>query len=38
MKNYWLKQKVHHIKKSFMEEYIELLREHKIDFDETYLL
>ena len=31
-------QQVHHIRKSFMEEYIELLSEHKIDFDEKYLL
>ena len=31
-------QQIHHFRKSFMEEYIELLREHKIDFDEKYLL
>ncbi len=31
-------QKAHHKKKSFKEEYIELLREHKIEFDEKYLL
>ncbi len=31
-------QKEHHRKVSFKEEYISLLREHKIEFDEKYLL
>ena len=36
--NYVKNQEEHHRNKSFMEEYIELLREHKIEFDEKYLL
>ncbi len=31
-------QEVHHSSKSFKEEYIELLKEHQIEFDEKYLL
>ncbi len=31
-------QEIHHNRKSFKEEYIELLHEHKIEFDERYLL
>lgn len=30
-------QEKHHLKKSFKEEYIELLQEHEIDFEEKYL-
>lgn len=30
-------QEQHHRKKSFREEYIELLKEHEIDFKEEYL-
>ena len=31
-------QEAHHKKKTFTEEYIELLNEHEIEFDEKYLL
>ena len=31
-------QKMHHRKVSFRDEYINLLKEHEIDFDENYLL
>ena len=31
-------QEVHHLKKTFKEELIELLNEHEIEFDEKYLL
>ena len=31
-------QEAHHSTKSFREEYLELLKEHKIEFDEKYLL
>ena len=31
-------QKRHHFRKSFIEEYIEILREHKIDYDKKFLL
>ena len=31
-------QEEHHRKKTFKDEYIELLKEHNIDFDERYLL
>jgi len=31
-------QKEHHTKKTFREEFIELLNEHEIEFDEKYLL
>jgi hypothetical protein len=31
-------QEAHHKKISFREEFIELLREHEIEFDEKYLL
>ena len=36
--NYIKKQREHHHTKSFREEYIELLNEHGIEFDEKYLL
>ena len=36
--NYIKNQEEHHRKKTFKEEYIALLREHEIDFDEKYLL
>lgn len=36
--NYIKNQEEHHRKKTFREEYIELLKEHKIDYDENYLL
>lgn len=35
--NYIKKQEEHHAKKNFREEYIELLRENGIDFDERYI-
>jgi len=31
-------QEAHHLKISFRDEYINLLREHKIEFEERYLL
>lgn len=36
--NYVKNQENHHHKKTFKQEYINLLKEHKIDFDEKYLL
>ena len=36
--NYVKNQREHHHKKTFKEEYIELLKEHGIEFDEKYLL
>ncbi len=36
--NYVKNQEEHHKKKTFMEEYKELLVEHKIEYDEKYLL
>ena len=36
--NYVKNQKQHHRKINFKDEYIKLLKEHKIDFDENYLL
>ena len=36
--NYIKTQEVHHKTKTFKEEYIELLNEHNIEFDEKYLL
>lgn len=36
--DYVKKQEVHHKKSTFKEEYIKLLSEHKIEFDEKYLL
>ena len=36
--NYIKNQEEHHKKKTFLEEYIELLKEHQIEFDEKYLL
>jgi putative transposase len=35
---YVMNQEEHHRKITFREEYIELLKEHKIEFDERYLL
>ena len=35
--NYIMNQEEHHRKKSFREEYLELLREFDIDFDERYV-
>lgn len=31
-------QEEHHSKRSFKDEYLELLKEHQIEFDEKYLL
>ena len=36
--NYIKNQEEHHRKKTFREEYIDLLKEHGVDFDEKYLL
>lgn len=36
--NYVKNQREHHYVKTFKEEYIELLKEHRIEFDEKYLL
>jgi REP element-mobilizing transposase RayT len=36
--NYVKNQKEHHKVKTFIEEYVELLKEHEIDYDEKYLL
>lgn len=36
--NYIKNQEEHHREKTFRDEYIELLREHEIEFDERYLL
>ena len=36
--NYVKNQEHHHAKKSFKEEFIELLNEHNIEFDDKYLL
>jgi hypothetical protein len=36
--NYVKNQEAHHGQKDFREEYIELLNEHEIAFDEKYLL
>ena len=36
--NYVKNQEAHHKKKTFVEEYKQLLHDHKIEFDETYLL
>ncbi len=36
--NYIKNQEQHHQKKTFKEEYIEILNEHKISFEEKYLL
>lgn len=35
--NYIVNQKEHHHKKSFKEEYLQYLKEYKVDFDERYL-
>ena len=35
--NYILNQKVHHKKKSFREEYIDLLKKFEVDYNEKYL-
>ncbi len=37
IKNYILNQENHHKKTTFKEEYIELLKNHGIDFNEDYL-
>jgi putative transposase len=37
VKNYILKQEEHHRKKSFRDEYVELLKLSRIDYDEKYL-
>lgn len=34
---YILNQKQHHTKKSFREEYIEILKDYNVDFDEKYI-
>ena len=36
--NYVKNQKEHHKVKTFVEEYVELLKEHEIDYDEKFLL
>jgi REP element-mobilizing transposase RayT len=36
--NYVKNQEAHHKKKTFIDEYKELLKEHEIEFDEKYLL
>lgn len=36
--NYIINQAEHHRKKTFREEYLELLKEHGVEFDEKYLL
>jgi REP element-mobilizing transposase RayT len=36
--DYVIHQEEHHKRKTFTEEYLELLKEHGIDFDEKYLL
>jgi hypothetical protein len=35
--NYIENQEAHHEKKAFREEFVELLKEHKVEFDEKYL-
>lgn len=35
--NYILNQQIHHKKKSFREEYIEILAKNEVDYDERYL-
>ena len=37
IKNYIKNQRVHHRKKTFQEEYVELLNEHGVEFNEKYL-
>ena len=37
VRNYIRKQKEHHRKRTFEDEYLELLRRHKVEFDEKYL-
>lgn len=34
---YIINQKIHHQKKMFIDEYIEMLENHKIDYDEKYI-
>lgn len=34
---YILKQKEHHHKKTFKEEYLEILKDYRIDYDERYI-
>lgn len=35
--NYILNQEEHHRKQSFLDEYVEVLREYEVEFDESYL-
>ena len=35
--NYIKNQREHHHKKTFQEEYLELLKKHGVDYDERYL-
>jgi len=37
VRDYIRNQKAHHRKRTFEEEYVELLRRHNVEFDETYL-
>ena len=37
VKNYILKQKIHHKKNSFLDEFIKLLNKHEIEYDKKYL-
>lgn len=37
MIKYIKNQREHHRKKTFQEEYLELLRKHDVDYDERYL-
>ncbi|MBL8125663.1 MAG: IS200/IS605 family transposase [Pyrinomonadaceae bacterium] len=37
VRNYIRNQKEHHRKRTFEDEYLELLRRHKVEFDEKYL-
>jgi putative transposase len=36
--NYIINQEEHHAKKSYLDEYRQLLADHEIEFDEKYLL
>jgi putative transposase len=36
--NYILNQEIHHNQKTFKDEYIDLLKEHKIPYEEKYIL
>jgi putative transposase len=37
LKKYVLNQKEHHCKKTFQEEYLELLKKYKVEYDERYV-